>query len=254
MTDHFLSPKMFLRDLLVNILSGLAGGALVGIFSGKLWLGILFFCIILSVLFFFWLWKKHERIIKLIITGTAGYYYSFDLDENPKVWKEAKRSFCYLGISSDSILERFRQWIETNPVSSYRILLMKPASKSLKRQEAFQKGHDLDVKLEELPKEARKTLDEAVEATTQRINSAIAILKNSSPYKDGRMKIKVYDEFTPWWVYLIDEHKAYVGILEKGKRGSDSPVVIIEKNKKYTSPFDAFKNNWERIWQNAIDA
>jgi hypothetical protein len=251
MAEHFLSPKMFLRDLLVNFLSGLAGGALVGIFSGRIWLGIVSFCIILTVLFSFWIWKKYERMIKLILSANAGYYYSFDLDENPKVWQEAKRSFCYLGISSDSILEHFRYWIDKHPISSYRILLMKPDSESLKRQEAYQKGYDIDIKLEDLTQEAKKSIDEATAATSQRIKGAISILKNTGPYKDGRMEIKLYNEFSPWWIYLIDDRKAYVGILEKGKRGSDSPVLVIGKNEVYTSPFDAFKNNFNRMWINA---
>jgi hypothetical protein len=48
--------------------------------------------------------------------------------------------------------------------------------------------------------------------------------------------------------------KAYIGILEKGKRGSESPVLVMEKNDQYVSPFDAFSNHWERLWQNAVDA
>jgi len=44
---------------------------------------------------------------------------------------------------------------------------------------------------------------------------------------------------------------ALVGIFEKGKRGSDSPVLVIGKNEVYTSPFDAFKNNFNRMWMNA---
>ena len=254
MADYFLSPRIFFRDLLVNFISGLAGGAIVGIFSGRLWLGFLSFLIIVIVIFLFWLWNKYERMIKLILSGNAGYYYSFDLAENPKVWQEAKQSFCYLGISGDSIMEFFRKWIETKPLPTYWILLMKPNALSLKKQEAFQKGHALDVDLDKLPPDARRAIDEAVAATSQRISGAISIFKNMAPYKDGRMKVKIYDEFTPWWVYLIDDRKAYVGLLEKGKRGIDSPVVIMGKNDKYTSPFDSFKNNWERIWQNAIDA
>lgn len=254
MAEHFLSPKLFFRDLLVNFISGLAGGAVVGLFSGNIWLGFLSFFVILLVIFFSWLWQKYERMLKLILSGNAGYYYSFDLEENPKVWQEAKKSFCYLGISCDSIMEPLRRWIEKSPVANYRILLMNPDSKSLKIQEAFQKGHDLDVKLETLPDDVRKIIEEASETTGKRIRSAISILKNTIPYKEGRMKIKLYNEFSPWWVYLIDDRKAYVGILEKGKRGSESPVVIIGKNDIYASPFDAFKNNWERIWQNAIDA
>ncbi len=254
MSEHFLSPKLFFRDLLVNFISGLAGGAVVGIFSGKLWLGLLSFLLIVIVIFSFWLWTKYKRMIRLILSGNAGYYYSFDLEENPKVWQETKKSFCYLGISFDSVMEHFRSWIEKNPISEYRILLMKPDSSALKKQEAFQKGHDLNAVLENLPLEAREAIDSAAEATSQRIRGSLSILKNTIPYKEGRMKIKVYDEYSPWWVYVIDDRKAYVGILEKGKRGIESPVVIMSKNDEYASPFDAFRNNWERIWQSAEDA
>lgn len=249
MAEHFLSPRLFFRDLLVNFISGLAGGAVVGIFSGKLWLALLSFLIIVTVIFFFWLWDKYKRMIKLILSGNAGYYYSFDLEENPKVWQEAKKSFCYLGISFDSVMEHFRRWIDKNPLSEYRILLMKPDSSSLKRQEAFQKGHDLNAILEKLPLEARDAIDSAAKATSQRIRSSLSILKNTIPYKEGLLKIRLYDEFSPWWVYILDDRKVYVGILEKGKRGIESPVVIMGKNDEYVSPFDAFKNNWERIWQ-----
>ncbi|MFZ3115000.1 MAG: hypothetical protein WA133_13145 [Syntrophales bacterium] len=254
MAEYFLSPKMFFRDLLVNFISGLAGGAVVGIFSGNFWTGFLSSVIILIVISYFWLWNKYGRMLKFIRSGSAGYYYSFSLGENSKVWQEAKRSFCYLGISADSILELFRRWIEKNPLSNYRILLMKPGSNSLKKQEAFQKGYDLNIKLEDLSPEARKTIEEAADATSNRIGGAISVLKNTIAFKEGRIEIKLYDEFSPWWTYLIDDRKIYVGILEKGKRGSDSPVMIVEKNEMYTSPFDAFKNHWERLWQSAVDA
>lgn len=259
MSEHFLSPKLFFRDLLVNFISGLAGGAVVSIFSGNLWLGLLSFGLILGVLLIGRLWKKYERMIKLMLSSNAGYYYSFDLEENPKVWQEAKRSFCYLGISCDSIMEPLRRWFETNPLSSYRILLMNPDVKApekdaLLKQEAFQKGHDLDVKPANLPSDVNKAIEESAEATRQRIRGAVSILKNTAHYKDGRLKIKLYNEFTPWWTYMIDDRKVYIGILEKGKRGSNSPVVVMGKNEQYASPFDAFKNNLERIWQNATDA
>jgi len=251
MTDNLYSPKMFFRDFLINFISGLIVGTIIGVYSGEIWLGLMSFITIVIVVFFFWLWHKYRRMIKLILSGNAGYYFSFDLEENPKVWNEAKHSFCYLGISFDSIKEPFMRWIEKQSLSRYRILLMKPYSDSLKRQEAFRRGNSLDIKIDELSPEARQDIDEAVNATSKRIEGAISILKNTVPYRQGRLEIKLYDEFTPWWIYVLDENIAYIGIMEKGKPGYDSPVVIMKKNETYTSPFDAFKNNWERIWQNA---
>ncbi|WP_219852513.1 hypothetical protein, partial [Candidatus Hakubella thermalkaliphila] len=128
-------------------------------------------------------------MIRLILSGNAGYYYSFDLEENPKVWQEAKKSFCYLGISLDSVMEHFRRWIEKNPLPEYRVLLMKPDSFSLKQQAAFQKGHALNVNLGNLPDEAKEAINKAAEVTSQRIRGSLSILKNTTPYKEGRLKI-----------------------------------------------------------------
>jgi hypothetical protein len=254
MTQNLLSPKLFFRDLLVNFISGLAGGAVVGIFSGHLWLAMVAFFAIILVLFFARLWNKYERLIKFALSGNVGYYYSFDLEENPKVWQEARKSFCYLGISADSIMEELRRWIERNPLPEYHILLMKPDSESMIRQEAFERGHGLDIDPVALPDDARRTIEDAAGATSTRVKGAIAILKDTSVYKEGRMKLRLYDEFSPSWMYLIDNRKAYVGILEKGRRGSSCPVMVIGKNDRYTGPFDLFRNQWESLWQKAPDA
>lgn len=255
MSQNLLSPRLFFRDLLVNLISGLAGGALVGVISGHLWLGLLAFFLIVLVLFFAWLRSKYERMIKFVLSGDIGYYYSFDMEENPRVWQEAGKSFYYLGISADSILEQLRRWIDEHPLSEYRILLRRPDSDSLKRQEAFEKGHGLDVEIDSLPPDVRKAVEEAAAATSARIRSAIAVLKGSTAFsRDGRIEIKLYDEFSPSWMYIIDNRRAYVGILEKGKRGSHSPVMTIGKSHRYAGPFDFFHNHWERLWNDATHA
>ena len=37
------------------------------------------------------------------------------------------------------------------------------------------------------------------------IKSAIKVLKNLRPYTDGKMKIRLYSNFVPWWFYMIDD-------------------------------------------------
>lgn len=256
MSDRLLSTQKLVRDLGLSILGSVIPSAFTGIHYNSFWFGLAAFAIIIFTVFFLWLWKKYKRLIKLIFSGCAGYYYSFDIEENPKVWADAKKSFCYLGISADSILELLRRWIEKNPLSIYKILLMKPHSPSLRRQEAFQMGYEINVEFEELSPEARKAIDIAADATSKRIEGAISILKTTKPYMLGHMQIKLYEEFSPWWMYLIDDHISYIGVLEKGKRGSGSPVVVMKKIDQYSSPFDTFMNHWERLWQSAkkIDA
>jgi len=45
----------------------------------------------------------------------------------------------------------------------------------------------------------------------------------------------------------------FLGILKKGERSSNAPLLIMARNKHYTSIFDAFLNYWNSMWENAKD-
>lgn len=92
-----------------------------------------------------------------------------------------------------------------------------------------------------------------VEAAKERITSAVNTLKTMPIYKKGRLKICLYDEFVPWWMYIFDGRKIYLGILPKGERGLKSPVIIMNKNERFLSPFDAFRNTFDRMWKDAVE-
>lgn len=225
----------------------------VSIYSGNVRIGLISSLIIFISVFILWIWNRFKRMIKLMLSTNGGYYYSFELEENVRVWQEVKKSFCYLGVSADSIMEPLRRWIAGQPSLHYKILLMKPDSQSLLKQEAFEMGYPLDAKTESLTAAEQRSIQKAAKATSIRIKSAVALFESMPVFKEGHLEVRLYDEFTPWWAYVIDDHKAYIGILETGLRGNRSPVIIMRKNIQYTSPFDAFHNNWNRIWEDAID-
>lgn len=251
MAEHLQSIKNLFKDFMINLFSGLAGGAFVGILSRRLWLGILIFGLLLIASVVYLLSRKYKRLFKLMRVGATGYYYSFDLAENSKVYSEVKDSLCYLGISANSILELFRKWInEKPPVNNYSFLLMDPESPKLKRQIAFEKGVSLDTELSSVPAELFQIIEQEAETEKERIYSAIKVLKNLTPTK-GKLRISLHSEFIPWWMYIIDDKMIYLGILEKGKRGQESPVMIMTKHPDFPSPFDPFKNTWDRMWADA---
>jgi len=217
---------------------------------------LLFFVILIPWLYN--IYKKYERSIKFIISGLTAYYYSFDLEENPKVWQEVRKSFYYQGISFNSIIEFFKRWIDEKNISDYKILLLDPNPNvndpnliALVKQEMYKKGFGLDVDYTTLNQIEKDEIDRAVDATKINIESTIKTLQNTKPYQYGHLQIRLYNEFTPWWLYILDEKVTYIGILEKGKFGYDSPVLVITKKAGYTGVFDAFMNNWYRIWQSA---
>ena len=142
MTKNFQSIKSLPRDIIINLVVSLLVSTLLSsipwILAGKTRFSIVLFgVLIISIPYL--LFTKHKRLFKLIKAGMDGYYYSFDLSENRKVFHETQNTFCYHGI------------------------------------------------------------------------------------------------------------------LEKGKRGQDSPAVVIFKNPDYPSPFDPFKNTWDRMWADAGD-
>ncbi|RLI52883.1 MAG: hypothetical protein DRP09_16985, partial [Candidatus Thorarchaeota archaeon] len=191
--------------------------------------------------------RKYHRKLKLLKSGLEGYYYSFPLEENPKVWREVSHDFKYLGISSDSILEAFRSWINSLPQTDQKkfyFLLMDPEAEALRYQICHEKG----VNPKEMTPEVKEEIEAEIEAVKERIRSAIKILKNTNHFKTGRLKIKLYDAFTPWWMYIFDNKKLFLGILKRGERSSNAPLLMIHKLKNYTSVFDAFYTYWNSLW------
>lgn len=257
MTKNFQSIKGLPRDIIINLVASLFGSVLLSsipwILAGKIRFSILLFgVLIISIPYL--LFTKYKRLFKLIKAGMDGYYYSFDLSENRKVFRETQNTFCYLGISSNSILEDFRKWVgESHSVNKYLFLLTDPGSPALKRQIAYEKGVSLDTDLSSLNTQLSQAIEHEVETEKKRIYSAIEVLKNLLPFKNGKLWIRLHKEFIPWWMYLLDDKKIYLGILEKGKRGQNSPAMVISQKPDYPSPFDPFKNTWDRMWADATD-
>lgn len=257
MAKNFQSIKNLPRDVMINLIVTLLVSALISaipwLLSGKLRLSIVIFGI-LFISAICYLFLKYKRPLKLIKSGMNGYYYTFDISENKKVFDEIEKSFFYLGISSNSIIELFREWAGSdNAIDRYLFLLTDPESKALKRQVAFEKGVSLETDLSLLNAQLTQLIEQDVEVERKRIYSAIDLLKTLPPFKNGKIVIRLHGEFIPCWMYIIDERKIYLGILERGKRGQDSPAMVISKNPDFPSLFDPFKNNWDRIWADAED-
>ncbi|WP_295102289.1 hypothetical protein [uncultured Candidatus Kuenenia sp.] len=255
MSSNFQSIKNLPKDVVINLIVTLLVSALISaipwLLSGKLRLSILTFGL-LFVFAIYLLYLKYKRLFKLIKSGLNGYYYTFDISENKKVFDEAQKSFFYLGISSNSIIELFRKWADKDrSVDRYLFLLTDPESSALKRQVAYEKGISLESDMSLLNSQLSLLIEQDVAVERERIYSAIDLLKTLPPFKNGKIAIRLHKEFIPWWMYIIDERKIYLGILERGKRGQDSPALVISKNPDFPSLFDPFKNNWDRIWADA---
>lgn len=245
-----LSPSTLMRDLGINVAAGLAASVLSGITIGKGWVvNVVTFVVFFAVVFFIWILRKYRPILRMITSGFAGYFPEFGSEENAEIRKTMQGAFYYLGISCDSIMENLRQMFREHPNADYRILMLLPDSDAVIRQVAFELGYGFEQRIPDV--RTIPTVVDAVAATNLRIKSAVALLKNTQAFRDQHLQIKLYNEFTPWWMYCVDARKIYVGILEKGARGSESAVTLMKKNEKALTTFDAFQNHWQRLWEEA---
>lgn len=253
MARRFFDIKTLLRDIALNLLSTVVAGAAAFAATGNVWIVIPICILLFLIVIIYLLTVKYKRFISLLRAG-VGFYEVFDLSENPKIWEEVRESFCYLGVSANSILEHFRGWISSDQrLDRYRFLLMDPESPALFRQIAFEKGVDLSVDLDSIDPNVARFIAAEQSAVKEAITSSIKILKAimEKPSLVGKLEIRLHDEFIPWWMYVMDDKKILLGVLEKGKRGQVSPVMVLSRCEDMASPYEAMKNTWEKMWSEA---
>ena len=198
-----------------------------------------------------YIYFRYQRFFKMMTTSTLGYYYSFDSDDNLNVYREAREKLCYLGISANSIVEYLRHWAEEHAFPGRcRFLLMDPDNMdALIEQQRFEMGICLgeDTPVDE---SVARQLRERAGIEADRIRSAIEVLKKIDGL-EGKIEIRLYGEFIPWWMYLVDDRKIYMGILKAGRRGQDASVMTLKKNEDFPSPFEPIKYKWDSLWRTA---
>ncbi len=239
MKTKLLTPFNFIRDIVISIVTAIAAGGPIS--SYNLWCGIFVAIFIVIVGAIYLVFKKYERLIKAIWSGVQGYYYSFPPEENLNIWQN-HNVIKYLGISAYTILPHFKAWVERLPSNSnttFEFLLMSPDAKAIKKQLLYEKGID-DPSL---------IADDEVEAMRSRIRACIQEIKAC---RNKNIRIKIYDEFVPWWMYVLDDKEVYLGLLPKGQSGIASPLMMMKKLKNYTTLFDSFCNTWNRMWDDAV--
>lgn len=195
---------------------------------------------------------RFARKFKVFHSGAQGYYYSFPPEDNKKAWEEVKNKFYYLGISSNTFNNELMDFMKSEKGMSveYKFLLMNPKNDAIiKKQEAYKNGYQ---NIDSLMEDEERHLNEQVKITKDSIMNSVDKIKNTEPFKKRRVQIKYFNEFLPWWLYIFDDTKVYVGLLEFGKDGRYCPLVVLEKNEKYFTLYDSFATNWNRIWSDAV--
>lgn len=196
---------------------------------------------------------KHR--VQIVRSGMQGYYKTLSFDEGYAYWKETESFFGYLGITGASISEHIRGFLhrENDHAITYRFLLMDPNAEAIKRQVAYKKGYKFNT----LSPEEEAAINQEIEIEKKRFDLTLQELKSAEQYPK-RLKIRIFNEFLPWWMYLIDEKKIIVGFMKNGQfllRDEQAAAVLTShKNPQICNLYTSFRMNFERIWESARDA
>lgn len=246
MTGSEFNLRIFIWQILIGVISTILTSLIISLYTANWWIMII---VAVIVIFTVWIFVWQRRKLKLLLSGwSTGCYYTFPVGDNLYFWKKhTRKSFQYLGISANTFIETFRGWVLHLPGDSpfeFRFLLMSPQAKALTAQIA----HKLNIAATD------PSVASEADIVRRNIETSILMLKGLDIYRRGKLVIRLYDEFIPWWFYIIDDQIALIGILEKGKSGRDSPAMIFKKHNQYGSPFEAFEYTWARLWAEADDA
>ena len=184
-------------------------------------------------------------------SGVVAYYRTFPVSEGPHYWTSAQKEFVYWGVTAGSILEELRSTLsrEVDTGRHYRLLLLSADGRGMREQVAFKKGYDF-LSMSQAEREA---VEEECKVEQQRLLATITVVKSLPPYAivPRRLEIRVFDEFLPSWMYMIDQQTVLLGILQFGQQVGDQPTAVLKRHPSHHNLFTTMHENLERVWRGA---
>jgi hypothetical protein len=189
--------------------------------------------------------------LRVFRSGVVAYSDCFAFSSGPGYWVETAEELLYWGITGASIVEPLRSFLhdESGDSRRYRFLLMSTSGNAIREQIAFKKGFPIFGRS---PAEDQ-SIDAEITVENQRLQATIAVLKATRAYRasPSRLEIRLYDEFLPWWMYVLDRKRLVVGILRSRQEVGEQAAAIVAKNDNQVTLFESFYENAERVWRAA---
>jgi len=238
----------------IELISGIIGAIIVAALVDATKASPYWLLIFIPILSLWVAFGSIKHIMQVFFSsGAKSYYKSFPFDEGSlKIWPETQREFLYLGVTASSIKEELRRFLTNEKASNkqYRFMLMDPECDAVREQIAFKKGYDYS----KLNNEQNQYIDQEVELVRNEFKAAVSMLKIQAAYtcSPRRLEIRKHNEFIPWWLYMIDQNKIVLGILQRGVETESQPALILEPNKNgFANLFTSVHENTERIWRSS---
>jgi hypothetical protein len=239
----------FRRLVALEVIAGAIGTAIVVLLVDKVrihpfWLLLLIFLAIVVTQ------SPFLRLrMQVFRSGVRSFYMRFPVTEGPLYWTRARSELVYWGVTGGSISSVLRTVLTRDASSKrkYRFLLMSSTGSGLREQVAFMMATTPGV----IDSQASIAIGEELDASATRLTATLAMLKNTPAFRDGRLEVRLFDEFLPWWVYILDGQEMVVGILQSGQDVGEQPAAVLRKHSSQCTLFDAFHENFERVWGKA---
>jgi hypothetical protein len=242
----------FRRPIALDVLAGVIGTAIVVLLVDKAKIGPYWLLLAILLILAAAQLPSLRLRIQVFRSGLAAFHMRFPVAEGPVFWRRSNTELVYWGVTGGTIANELRTMLVQEPGSrrNYRFLLMASDGKAIEEQVAFMTGATLPGANNH---QQRRISQECAVAQT-RLVATITLLKDSAPYKEGRLEVRLFDEFLPWWVYILDGTRMVVGILEFGQEVGEQPAAVLHKSPSHATLFDAFHGNFERAWKAARPA
>jgi hypothetical protein len=232
-----------------EIVGGIIGTAIVVLLVDKLkispfWLLLLVPLVLIAVQ------SAGLRLrMQVFRSGLASFYMNFPVPEGPKYWRDAKTEMVYWGVTGGTIFNDLRTVLlqDKSLRRNYRFLLMSPSGHALRDQICFMR----DVVWANADARTREEIQEECKVAETRLANTVTMLLNTEVCKRKRLEVRLFDEFLPWWVYVMDNETMVIGILKRGQEVGEQSAAVLRSTKDQCTLFDAFHGNFERVWNGA---
>ncbi len=197
-----------------------------------LFAGIVLFVLVASSL-------RYLRVANLV----NDVYQRFAIHENVSVWRRARHTYKYIGVSGATFLTEFRTFTTPPKNGLYgtkiQFLLLRPDPTLV-----------LESRIHETGREMAAT-DESVTLTCSRIrDTASAYLA----LEGLNIEIRFYDEICRYWAHLIDDNEIYLSPLLRRQSGLESMVLRLAGGAGKNLLIRYYLDEFERLWNRATPA
>jgi hypothetical protein len=161
----------------------------------------------------------------------------FGLDENLRIWRRARQSYSYLGVSGGTIATYFRLYVDRYKFPAgceVRFLLAKPGSECLRESKRNELG--------------REPSADEISALSFKIEEQANFYHELKAAGLG-VEVRFYPGYHGYWAHFVNCNEVIVGPFLKGQDGLETTIMHLKCRGKSNVLLQFYKEEFERLWE-----